>query len=160
MVIALDPPSEGLRVGGGADRDNHELLKVHVVVGVSTPVDDVEHWNREHARVDTPDGAEERQAHLVGSRPGHGQGHAEDGVRAQSPFVVRTVGFDHCPVDSRLVGGIAAPDHLGQLGIDVGHRRGHALAPPGWSAISKLDSLEPASGRSAGNHGPPRGAAV
>ena len=114
----LGPHAQRLVEGLGAHRHDHELLDIQVVVGVAAAVDDVHHRNRERAGVRAADVAVQRHAEGLRGRAGGGEGHAEDGVGADVPLVLRTVEFDERVVQLDLLGGVH-PDDLG--GDDVVH---------------------------------------
>ena len=93
-VVGLGAPPQRLGEAGRADRHDHELLEVDVVVGVGAAVEDVHHRHRQHVGVGAADVAVQRQAELVGRGLGHGQRHAEDGVGAEAGLVVGAVEVD------------------------------------------------------------------
>ncbi len=80
VVVRLDAPAQALAEGGGADRHDHELLEVDVVVGVLAAVQDVHHRHRQDVGVGSADVAVEGQLDVARGGLGHGQGDAEDGV--------------------------------------------------------------------------------
>ena len=59
-VVGLGSPAQGLREAGSADRHDHELLEVHVVVGVGTTVEHVHHGNGQYVGIGATDVAVER----------------------------------------------------------------------------------------------------
>ena len=122
-VVGLDPPPQRLAEAGGADRHDHELLEVHVVVGVGAAVEHVHHRHRQHVRVRAADVAVQRQAQLVGRGLGHRQRHAEDGVGPEAGLVVGAVEVEHLLVDLALVERVEAEQRLAQLAVDVLDRR-------------------------------------
>ena len=107
-VVGLGAPAQRLGERGGADRHDHELLQVDVVVGVRAAVEDVHHRHGQHVGVDAADVAVQRQLELVGRGLGHGQRHAEDGVGAEPGLVVGAVEVDQHPVDVALIEGVEA----------------------------------------------------
>lgn len=53
-VIGLGTDLHGLREGGGASGDKHELLESELVAGMRATVDDIEAWSRKDKwRLDT-----------------------------------------------------------------------------------------------------------
>ena len=87
-VVDLRAPAQRLGEGGRADRRDHELLDVDVVVGVRAAVEDVHHRDGQHVRVRAAEVAEQRQVGRVGGGPGDRERDAEDGVGAE-PGLVR-----------------------------------------------------------------------
>ena len=100
-VVGLGAPAQRLAERRRADRHDHELLQVDVVVGVRAAVEDVHHRHRQHVGVDAAEVAVERQLELVGRGLGHGQRHAEDGVGAEPGLVVGAVEVAQHAVDAR-----------------------------------------------------------
>ena len=127
-VVGLGAPAQRLGERGRADRHEHELLHVDVVVGVLAAVDDVEHRHRQHTGVGPADVAVQRQVQLVGRGLGHRERHAEDGVGAEARLVVGAVDLAQHPVQVTLVGGVEAQDHVGDLAVDRVDGGLHALA--------------------------------
>ncbi|MNO86315.1 hypothetical protein D3C76_777110 [compost metagenome] len=135
----------------GADRLDHELLDIDVVVGVFAAVDDVHHRNRHGvlagSAVEVGDVRVERYALGLGSSLGGSQGHGEDGVGAQLGLVLGTVEFDHRAVQSLLVSRILAQQQVTDRAIDVGHGLQYALAQvTALVAIAQLEGFAGASG--------------
>ena len=60
-VVRLGAPAQRLGEAGGADRHDHELLEVDVVVGVRAAVEHVHHRHRQHVGVGAADVAVQRQ---------------------------------------------------------------------------------------------------
>ena len=127
-VVRLHAPAQRLAEARRADRHDHELLEVDVVVGVDAAVEDVHHRHRQHVGVGPADVAVERQLQLGGGGPGHGQGDAEDGVGAEAGLVVGAVEGDQLGVDDALVERVEALDGVGDLAVDVADGVEHALA--------------------------------
>ena len=96
----------------GADRLNHELLDIDVVIGMLTAVDDVHHRYRHgvdaRGAIQIGDVRVQRHALGLGGSLGRGQGHGEDGVGAQLGLVLGTVQLDHGAVQGFLVGRVLA----------------------------------------------------
>ena len=123
MWYVSTPQRNASREARRADRHDHELLQVDVVVGVHAAVDDVHHRHRQHVGVRAADVAVQRQLELGGGGLGDGQRHAEDGVGAEPGLVVRAVEGDELAVDEPLVEGVEAVDGVGDLAVDVARRR-------------------------------------
>ena len=105
-VVGLGAPAQRLGEARRAERHDHELLQVDVVVGVRAAVEHVHHRRRQDVGVGAADVAEQRQASLVGRGVGDGERHAEDGVGAEAGLVVGAVEVDERLVDAALVGGL------------------------------------------------------
>ena len=103
VVVRLDRPAQALAERRRADRHEHELLDVDVVVGVGAAVEHVEHRHRQHVGAGAADVAPQRQVELVGGGPGDGQRHAEDGVGAEPRLGVGAVEVEQGGVDGALV---------------------------------------------------------
>ena len=91
----LCPHAERFSKGCGADRHDHELLNIDIVVGMSAAVDDIHHRQRKFFGVAAADILIERQAGLFGSGLGNSQGNPEDGVCAKLAFVFGAVEIQH-----------------------------------------------------------------
>ena len=135
-----------------ADRDDHELLEVHVVVRVRAAVDDVHHRHRQDPGRVAAQVAPQREVLLRGGRTSVGERDAEDGVRAQAGLVLGPVELDQLGVEALLVGRVVAGDGLGDLAVDVADGLRDALAHVGVAAVAELGGLE-LTGRGAGGHG-------
>src|SRR5690606_25316364 len=91
--------ANGFFQGLGANRLDHELLDIDVVVGVLTTVDDVHHGQRHgvdtRGAVQLGDVGVQRHAFGSSGSFGVGQGNSQDGVGAELGFVFGTVEVDH-----------------------------------------------------------------
>jgi hypothetical protein len=89
----LGTVAKGFTEGRSAHRNDHELLQVEVVVGVSTAVDDVHHRDGHLEGTHAAEVAVERHAGLFGGGAGHGHGDGEDGIGAvpSSAIIVRSM---------------------------------------------------------------------
>ena len=141
-VVDLGSPAQRLGEGRRADRGDHELLDVHVVVGVRAAVQDVHHRDRQHVRVRPAEVAEQRQAAGVRGGPGDGHADADDGVRAEPGLVRRPVQVDQRLVHQPLVVGLVAEQFRLDLVDDALDRPGHRLAAVFRAAVPELDRLE------------------
>ena len=150
-MVDLGSPAQRLGEGRRADRGDHELLDVHVVVGVRAAVQDVHHRDRQHVRVRPAEVAEQRQAGRVRGRPGHRHADPDDGVRAEPGLVRRPVQVDQRLVDQPLVVGLVAEQLRLDLVDDALDRPGHRLAAVLRAAVPQLDRLERA-GRGPARH--------
>ena len=141
-VEHLHAHAQAVGVAGRSDRHDHELLQVHVVVGVLAAVQDVHHGDGQHVGVEAAQVAVERQAQGLGRRLGHRQRGAQDGVGAQPALVRGAVGLDEQPVDLALVEGVHAHQRVGDLIVDVLHRLQDAFAAEGLATVAQFDGLE------------------
>jgi hypothetical protein len=157
-VEGLRSHAQGVGEGRRAHRHDHELLEVHLVVGMGAPVEDVHHRHGQHVGGLAAEVAPERHVQLGRRGLGGGQRHAEDRVRPQPALVGRAVQVDHRPVEARLVGRVEAGHRTGQLAVDVGHGVRDGLAAPGIAAVAQLDRLELACRGAARHRGPAGGA--
>ncbi len=134
--------------------DHHEFLDIDVVVGMGAAVDHVEHGHRQSAGLLSAEVPVQR--HLVGRGlgPGRGQGHAENGVGAQSALVRSAVQVDHGLVQLALVSGIQPHDPPRQAAFDVTRGAQHALAHEAVAPVPQLDGFVLPGGRP-GRHGGP-----
>ena len=159
-VVGLGAPAQALAERGRADRHDHELLQVDVVVGVRPTVEDVHHRHGQHVGVDPAEVAVERLLELVGRGLGHGQRHAEDGVRAEAGLVVGAVEIAQDAVDAALLERVEPDEHVVDLVVDVPDRVEHALAAEALTTVAQLDRLELPGGRAGRDDGPALGPAV
>jgi len=119
---------------------------------VGAAVEDVHHRDRQDVGVGAADVAVERQVGGVRGGLRHGQGDAEDGVRAQLALVLGTVEFDHDRVDQALIGGILADDLVLDLLHDVLHGLADRLAAvDALVTVAQLDGLERTGGGAGGD---------
>ena len=145
-VVDLSAPAQRFGKRVGADRHDHELLEVHVVVGMRAAVQNVHHGRGKQMRVHTADVLVQRKFGGLCSSLRHGQGRAQDGVRAQRALVVGAVDFQHNVVDEALVVGFHANQGVGDFAVHMSNRIERPLAQIATLiAISQLNSLERAS---------------
>jgi hypothetical protein len=150
-VVDLGAHAQPLAEGGSAERDDHELLEVHVVVGVGTAVEDVHQRHRQDVRRRAAQVAEQLQLQRVGRRPRDGHGDAQDRVGAELALVRGAVQVEQDPVDLALLQRVEVHQLGGDLLVDVGDGLGDALAPEALTAVAQLDGLELAGGRPRGD---------
>jgi hypothetical protein len=130
--------AQRLRKIGCPDRQDHELLDIHTVVGMRTAIDDVHHRNR-HGRV-LAQVPEQWLAGRLRRGAGCGQRDCEQCVGTQPPLVLGTVEFDHALVERALVFEILADDGVANLAVDVRNSPGHTLAQVArLVAVAQLD---------------------
>ena len=91
-----------------ADRHDHELLEVDLVVGVRAAVQHVHHRHGQHVRRLAAEVAPQRLPGLGRGRLRGRERHAEDRVGAEAALVRRAVEVDHRAVERLLVGGVDA----------------------------------------------------
>jgi hypothetical protein len=94
---------QGVAETFGARGDDHELLEVHVVVGVRAAVEDVHHRDGERARAGAPEVAVERHFEVGRARARRGQRDGEQGVGAELRLVFGAVERQQRGVDLGLV---------------------------------------------------------
>ena len=98
----------------GADRHDHELLRVDVVRGVRAAVQDVHHAARAARAPSARRGSGRAAARSrLGRGARHGQRDAEDRVGAELALVRRAVGVHHLGVDRDLIGRPSIPSSRG-----------------------------------------------
>jgi len=151
-VVDLDACAQSLAVGIEAVRGDHVLLDVGGEVSVSATVHDVHVRNRQDVAVGAADVAVQRLARGFSGSIQSGQGHAEDGVGAQTALVRGAVELDHDLVESALIGSVHADDLRSDLfvhGLDgVEHTLAHVH---GLVAVATLPSLGFTGGSAGGN---------
>src|SRR5699024_2889760 len=131
---------------------DHELLDVHVGVGVRPAVEDVHHRHRQQVGVRAADVAEQGQVGALGGGAGRGQGDPQDGVGAELALVRAAVQVDQGLVQVPLVGGVQAEDLRGDGLGDGGDGVLHALAEVArLVTVAALDCLEGTGGCTGGN---------
>ena len=151
-VVDLGAPAQRLGERLGAHRHDHELLEVDVVVGMHAAVEDVHHRRGQDMAVHAANILVQRKTGGLGSGLGAGQGHAQDGVSAQSALVVRAVQLQHHVVDGALIVGLEADERIGDLVIHMANGIQRALAQITLLvAVAQLHGLERARGRAGGN---------
>ena len=159
-VVDLGAPAQRLSERGGADRHDHELLEVHVVVGMHAAVQDVHHRRGEQVRVRAAHILVQRQRGLLCGRLGNGQRRAQNGIRAEVALVVGAVDVDHQLVDGALVVGLEAHELVSDLVVHVLDGVLHAFAQVTvLVAVAQLDRLEGAGRCTGRHHRAPHGAA-
>ena len=125
----LDTVAQALGERRRADRQDHELLDVDVVVGMRAAVHDVHHRQRHRvAALTRPERLVERHALVGRMRLRARERHREDCVRAEPRFVLRAVELDHPAVELLLVGRVEARHGLADLAVHVRDGLRHALA--------------------------------
>ena len=153
-VEHLAAPAQRFLPALRADGHDHKLLNVRRGGRrVDAAVEHVHHRNGQRFGVHAADVAVQRQTERLGARLRHGERYAEHRVRAETGLVRRAVELDEELVDIRLVERVETVERLGDLAVDVFHRRLHALAEiAGLVSVAQLAGLVNAGGR-AGRHG-------
>ena len=82
-------------------------------------------------------------------RPWHGEAGAENGVGAESGFVVGPIEVEHDLVDDPLVERVESVERISDFSVDEADRVGDALAHVAVSSVAQLDGFVFA-GRGAG----------
>src|SRR5690606_18811270 len=120
--------SQGFPEARRPHRHDHELLNIHVVVGMGSAVEDVHHGYRKLGGSRTADVAVEGHAQGVGGGMGHCQRYTQDCVGAELALVGCAVQLDHELIDADLIRGIPADDLRGDDLFHILHRLEHAFA--------------------------------
>ena len=139
-----------------AHRHHHELLEVHLVVGVRAAVQHVHHRHRQHVRRLAAEVAPQRHARPRRPRPWPRPATRRGSRwrRAAPCSACRRARSSRGPAPAWSVA--SRPRHaLGDLAVHVRHRLAHALAVPALAAVAQLDRLELAGGRARGHRGAP-----
>ena len=157
-VVRLGAHAHGFAEGSRADGREHELLQVYVRVGVGATVQHVHARQRERVGIRTAHVAVERKVTLVRAGFGDRERHTQQGIGAETGFVVRAVERDERVVDQPLIEALEADDRLGDLPVDVRDGPLHTLAAVAVAAVPKLDGLVGAGAGPARNRRPPPGA--
>jgi len=144
--------ANGFSEGFGAERHNHEFLKVDFVVGMFAPVDDVGHRDRKDGRVDAAKIFVEWKTQIFGCGAGSRHGNTEHGVGAEFALVFSAIEFDERAVDINLFECIQATDFAGDGGVDILDGGQDTLALVALLvAVTKLDGFVFAGGGAGGN---------
>jgi hypothetical protein len=151
--LGADPQALGERRRSRGD--DHELLEVERVLRVHAAVHDVQHRDRQDARLLPTDPMEERDAGLRGPGARDREGDPEDRVRAQARLVRRPVEGDEGLVHQALVAGVETGHGRGELAVDVRDRAADPLAAPLGAAVAQLHRLELPRRRAGGDRGAP-----
>ena len=139
------------------DRLDHELLNIHVVVGMFPAVEDIHHRHR-HGQLGAA--IDLRDVLVKGNPPGQGcrfggrQGHGQNRIGAKFRLVVRAVGRDHRVIELTLGCCIIAQQQVADCAVDVPDRGQYAFTEvAGAVAIAQLQSLPGAGGSTGGRAG-------
>src|SRR5690606_16214582 len=142
MMKHFHAHAERLPEGVGANRHDHEFLKIDLVVGMRPPVEDVHQGNGQRIGIDAPHVTVKRLAGFLRSGLGHRHGYTQNRIGAHFTFVFGTVYLQHHFVDQVLVENIHASQRVRQFLIYVLNR----LADPFSKvvcvvAVSKLNGF-------------------
>ena len=159
-VVDLRALAQRLTEGRRPDGRDHELLDVHVGVGVRPAVEDVHHRHRQQVGVGATDVAEQREGRGLGGGVGDRERDSEDGVCAELGLVGRRVEVEHRLVEESLLVGFEALDRRCDGLEDALDGANRALAEVAVAAVAQFDGLECARGRAAGDRGPAERAVV
>ena len=154
-VEGLGAHSQGFTEVGRTQGHDHELLKIHVVVGVPAAIEHVHHRHGDRRGIDPAQVLVERQSCGGSGRLGHRDGNAEDGVGPQALLERGAVLVDHHPIDVSLLAGILTAQERGQHMLDVADRVQDTLAAKaGLVAVAQFAGLAAARRGSGGDGGP------
>ena len=141
-VKDLCPHPQGLSKALRTDREDHELLEIHVVVRVLAPVQHVHHRHGQQLGVGPPHVSIERKVDTLCNRLGNGQRNPENSVRPEVVLVLAPVQGDHPLIDPDLVGASCAQKSGRDLLVHVRNRLLNPLAQvPFHIPVSQLDGL-------------------
>jgi hypothetical protein len=142
-VVDLGAGTQCLAERRRPDRRDHELLDVHIGVGVRTPVDDVHHRHRQQVGVGAADVAEQAQLGALRGGLGDGERDAEDRVGAEAGLVGGAVDVEHLLVDQPLLAGLVAEELVDDALLDVVDGLLDALTcVPVGVPVAQLECLE------------------
>ena len=142
-MVDLDAGPQRLGEGGRTDGSDHELLDVHIGIGVGAAVEDVHHRHRQQVGVGSAQVLVQRQIGGIGGSLGHSQRDSEDGVGAEAGLVLSPVQVQQHLVDDALLGGVEGFQCGGDDLVDGLHRLRHPLAEvPALIAVTALHGFE------------------
>ena len=127
-LVDLGAPAQAFCKGRGADRHDHELLKVGAVGSMFAPIENVEHRHREGAGIDAAQVPVEGQVEVAGGRLGHSHADRQDGIGPQLALGLGAVQFQHQFVDRNLFDRVHADQFFGNCLVDVLDRLEHPFA--------------------------------
>ena len=161
-VEHLRAHAQRLREALGADGHDHELLNIDVAAGgVRAAVEHVHHRHGQRLGVAAADVVIQALAGRQRAGLRACEGHAEDGVGAETGLVRRAVELDEELVDRGLVEDVHALQRLCDLDIHVLHGLEHALAEvTALIAVTQLAGLVDTGGSAGGNSRAADGAVV
>src|SRR5262249_48076581 len=107
---------------------DHEFLKIDRRVGVSSTVDDIHHWNRQHLCVRAAQIAKKRQIKLRRSRVCHSERGSKNRVGTELFLVSSAIERDHCAIDRYLIESIHPNDCIGNLLLYIFNSLRNSLA--------------------------------
>jgi len=137
-----------------APRHHHELLDVHIVGSVGSPVQDVHHGNGKKIGLGSPQVLVQGKAGFGGGGPGSRHGRRQDGVGAQSALVRSAIQLNEGSVDVELLPGLEPSQGITNLLVEMPHRLQDALAKVALRIlVPQLHRLVLPGGRSTGNGG-------
>jgi len=122
--------------------DDHQFLKIEVVVCVGAAVDDVHHRHRHHHAAGATKVAVERQARFFSRSARHGHAHRQGCVGAQAALVFGAVQIDQRAVQKSLLARVEPEHRFADLGVDVFDCAQHAFAEVARHVtVAQLDRL-------------------
>ena len=121
-VVDLGADAHAIGEARRAGRNDHELLKVDLVVGVRAAVEDIHHRHRQQPGLLAAEIAPQGKLARGGTRLRRGERDAEHRVRSEPLLGPRTVKLDQARIERLLVGRIDAGNRRGDLVVDVGDR--------------------------------------
>ena len=135
----------------GANRLNHELLNINVVISVLAAVDDVHHWYRHgilaSSTVQFSNVLVQWDALGSSGSLGSSQRDSQNSVGTELGLVFSAVQVDHQGVQATLVSSVETDQGFTDRTIDVGNGLQNAFAHvTGLVAVTKFQSFAGASG--------------
>ena len=153
---SFDAPAQSFAERLCAHRHDHELLKVHVVVGMGSAIKDVHHRRGQQTGRETAKISVEFNSQVVSHGARRRHGHGQNRIRAQLALRRRTVEHQHGIVKVALFAGIHAFKFRRNHLVDVLDGLQNALARiAALVAIAQLQRFMLAGGGAAGNRRSP-----
>ena len=153
-VIDLRAPTQRLSERGCANRHDHELLEIHVVVCVLAAVQDVHHRRGQHVSVCAANILVKRKLCGLCSSLGNSQRSTKNGVCAEIALVFGAVKLKHDCIDTALIVGFHTDKSIGNFFVDVSNSLQRALAQVTLGiAIAKLHCFKSTGGCTGRNSG-------
>ena len=125
-----------------ANRNNHEFLKINVVVGMRAAVNDIHHRHRQSVCAVAAEIAIQRLLSTVGGCARVGHRHRKQSISAKIRFIRRAIELDQFPIDASLVECVNAFQLAGDYVIDVRDSLQNSLAAIAFRvAIAELNGF-------------------
>ena len=112
----------------GTDGHDHEFLKIDAIVGMLSTVEDIHHRDGDAQCAESAHVGVKRKSGSKSRYPCYGHRHADDGVCAESLFVLGAIKQNHEAVDFGLVCRIHIDKDRSNNFINIGYGLQHAFA--------------------------------